>query len=269
MPRQASDVAKARSSPFASTIIVLATLIGAPCAVAASPEQPLIANVRVARAFFNPTLSQIEEISFSLAETAELSIRVLDSSGVTARDLVSKRPSPAGPNSFTWDGRSNEGAVTPNGSYSLQIDARSPTRQETYFPARVSPRRLAVSPSSFNRRGATISYRLPETARVTIEASAAWDIRGSKAGSRVWKTIARDAPRVEGAVVEHWTGFDESDRVYVPDYPRFSLRISAVSLPANSMIVVGGAESPPPRRIATDAGGMPTSRPSQNTRLEK
>ena len=223
--------------------------------------------MRVSRAFFNPTLSQIDEISFSLAETAELSVRVLDSSGVTARDLVTSRPFPAGPHSFTWDGRSNDGTVAPNGSYSLQIDARSPTRHETYFPARVSPRRLAVSPSSFDRRGATISYRLPETARVTIEATAAWDLRGSKAGSRVWKTIARDAPRSGGAVVEHWTGFDEGHRIYVPDYPRFAIRISAISLPENAMIVVGGVEpSARPLANAASGHGRPESLPATKSK---
>jgi hypothetical protein len=55
----------------------------------------------------------------------------------------------------------------------------------------------------------------------------------------ILKTIVNREPRVAGAVVEKWNGFDESGTIRVSDLQHFSVSVLATSLPDNSIITRG------------------------------
>lgn len=202
-----------------------------------------ISNVSVSRPFFNPALGQKIRITFDTSPGA-VAVRILDRDGYVIRTLVTKRVLKADRLTFDWEGHDDHGAVVPDEAYSLKVDLTTDSRVQLYFPASDPPEDVPVKTNYYDRRGAILSYRLPKAARVHVQAGIAKvNPRSRSSEGPVLKTIVNREPRPAGAVVENWTGFDESGSFYVPDLRDFVISIAATSLPENTIITTGNRKT--------------------------
>jgi hypothetical protein len=86
-------------------------------------EPTPILKTRVTR-IFSPTCNcatNTAYINFRLRNADDLTVLIADSSGNAVRHLARHEAVPAGPASFRWDGRDDEGAVVPDGFYSPRV----------------------------------------------------------------------------------------------------------------------------------------------------
>jgi hypothetical protein len=98
----------------------------------------------------------------------------------------------------------------------------------------------AVPVRSYSRRSATLTYSLSQPSRVHVQAGTSTiDPATKQAAGAVMKTVVNREPRIAGTIAEHWSGFDESGLVFVPDLPDFVVAIAASPLPENSIITFG------------------------------
>ncbi len=238
---------KARAGPRHPypTVVVLGVAL-ALLLLSASPSRAAetsgIGSVSISRQFFNPTLGQKAEISFSVGSSGSLTLLVLDRDGYVVRKLVSEKPVQKGKHSFAWDGRDDDaGDVVPDEAYSFKIGLASKNgKVQTYFPANSPAEQFSVKATYYDRRGATLAYKLPKPSRVHIQAGVARiDPERKEPKGPVLKTVVNREPRVGGSVIETWNGLDESGTIRVSDLPNFAMAIAATPLPENSVITVG------------------------------
>ncbi len=197
-------------------------------------------GVSLERPFFNPSVGQKESISIRLPEPGRITARVLDRDGFPVA-LIGRDQLVATPHvSLTWDGRNQNGRVVPDEAYSLEIDFVGAHGRLTYFPAAGTPVPARSIPVRyFDPRTGVVAYTLPFPARVHMQAGSAVIGKDRQPHGPVLKTIVNREPRVAGAVLDHWDGFDESGAIYVPDLPHFVMSIAASPLPEDSIITVG------------------------------
>jgi hypothetical protein len=229
-----------RRRPLA--LLALIALLGASTSVASVSEASpsAIREVKVSRAFFNPSLQQTVAISFRIIRPGSLDLRILDRDGFVVRTLARDHFATPGAISFSWDGCDDGGIVLPDEAYSLKIDLTSKTGSESYFPASSPARDVKAELGYYDRRTAVLSYRLSAASRVHIQAGLArTDEKTGERTGPVLKTIVNREPRPAGADIETWNGLDETGSYFVPDLPGFVMAIAASSLPENSIITVG------------------------------
>jgi hypothetical protein len=86
----------------------------------------------------------------------------------------------------------------------------------------------------FDRRGGTLTYRLPAASRVLIRL-------GIRNGPML-KTLVDWEPRVAGTITEYWDGKDEDGLVDLWGNPDFTVLITYVTLPEATVITYGNRE---------------------------
>src|SRR4051794_8546016 len=188
---------------------------------------PAIGRVSVDRASFNPTAGETIVLTIAFLRPGRASVSVVDRDGFLVRQLTTEQ-AVSGNASFKWDGRGVHGVAVADEAYSFRIEWRDHATQEIWFPADRPSELTAITVRYFDRRSGTLAYTLPRASRVHIQAGTA--IFRSKHGAAegpVMKTIVNREPRVAGAIAEHWSGFDESGAVYVPDLENFAVAIAA------------------------------------------
>lgn len=228
--------------PGSLALVLVASLFVVSLCTAA--EIPAISNVSVSRPFFNPSLGQRVQITFTLPDSAKLSVLVLDRDGFPVRRLAYDKVTAKGKVSLDWDGRDDTDEVVPDEAYSLKVDVAHDPEATPYFPADVVARELPPGPAIYDRLSGTVSYKLPAPARVHIQAgSAQIDKKTGNARGPVLKTIANREPRTGGPVIETWNGWDDSGTIRVCDLPYFAIGVAATALPENSIITVGNREA--------------------------
>jgi hypothetical protein len=196
-------------------------------------------TVLVEPSTFNPSAGERVTITVRTPPASHVSAMVLDRDGYPTRTLVTDA-SAEGKYVITWDGRDSAGSVVADEAYSFKIDVRSATEQWTYFPAANPRKTFAVQAKHYDRRNAALLYDLPAAARVHAQAgSAELNEKTKTYHGPVLKTLVNREPRPAGAVVESWSGFDESRQIYVPDLPHFVTAILATELPENAVIAFG------------------------------
>ncbi len=67
-------------------------------------------------------------VNYELSEEAQITARVLGDGGGTVRLLLDSETQPAGQHFLNWDGRSEIGAIIPDGRYRIEITASGPLR---------------------------------------------------------------------------------------------------------------------------------------------
>src|SRR5262245_16602364 len=72
---------------------------------AAFCETQIIQSIKVSREFFNPTLKQRVQLSFTIANTSYVTVQVIDRDGYIVRTLVSNKEADTGKVLVEWDGR--------------------------------------------------------------------------------------------------------------------------------------------------------------------
>jgi hypothetical protein len=222
---------------------------------AANVAAHAIRSVAVSQASLNVAAHEVAAVSMSFAARGAASVVIVDRDGFPVRSLA--RSQPVGTSaSFGWDGRDDRGQIVPDEAYSFRIEWRGPGRSDLYFPADTPPPPLQrIEALSYNRRTATLSYVLPQPSRVHIQAGTAVpDPVTKEAHGLTMKTVVNREPRSAGAIAEHWTGFDESGAIFIPDLKDFIVAIAATPLPENSIITFGNAGHPYVETIATRRG---------------
>jgi len=236
---RATGAGPRRRSNLAHTAVFIAVLYLAlvPCAQSAVRRESLLRRVSVSSTSVNFSAGEMPAIAVTIGSAARLDVQVIDRDGFVIRTLPSKNGAP-GKNSFIWDGKDDRGAVVPDEAYSFRVVAGGGL--DEYFPASQNAAMTAITPLSYSRTTSTLTYVLEKPSRVHVQAGTI----DAKAEGPVLKTIVDRQPRDGGRVAEHWSGFDESGGLYVPDLPGFALAIAATPLPENSVITYGNAKQP-------------------------
>jgi hypothetical protein len=101
----------------------------------------------------------------------------------------------------------------------------------------------AIEARSFDRRTAMLAYTLPRASRVHIQAGTqVVDPKTKAPAGAVMKTVVNREPRIGGTIAEHWSGFDESGAIFIPDLQGFVVAIAASPLPENAVITFGNRQ---------------------------
>jgi hypothetical protein len=240
------------TAKVALSLVLFLPLVTDPLGAA---ETSAIEGIRVSKPFFNPSVGQTIRIDYLLRRGGALTVQVLDRDGFVVRCLTKGAATTAGHASVVWNGRDDRGRIVPDEAYSLKIDLSAGARPETYFPANALGEEISVSANYYDRRGGVLSYKLDRPARVHIQAGlAAIDPKTGKRDGPVLRTIANREPRPSGAVVENWTGFDESGSFYVPSLPNFAVAIAATALPENAILTTGNRKEQFLERVTRRTG---------------
>ncbi|HEX7151697.1 MAG TPA: hypothetical protein VF618_09435 [Thermoanaerobaculia bacterium] len=228
-----------KRAPLVLSFVYLLSLSTIP--VHASPPTPKhIRDVAVSPAFFNPTVSQYAAIRFHAAIEGTATVSILDRDRFPIRVLEPRHVTP-GLHSFDWDGRDAAGTVVPDEAYNVRIELRGARAADVYDPSldfhSVSD---DPQPRTYTRTSGVLTYRLNKPARVHIEAGQATvNPATGRATGPIMRTIVNREPRVAGAVIEKWNGFDESGTIRVSELPNFVVSVLATSLPESSIITRG------------------------------
>jgi hypothetical protein len=199
-----------------------------------------IQSVSVDPAFFNPFAGQAVLVALVVTSPGSVALTILDRDGYVIRTIDSQAVS-AGVVKIRWDGKDSAGAIVPDEAYSVRVETKSAAGSEIYEPAKgFVPITENVASGAYSSVDAVLTYRLARASRVHIQAG---QVVGESADGTptgpVLRTIVDRQPRVAGAVVERWSGFDESGTIYIPDLRGFGVSVAAMSLPENSLITTG------------------------------
>lgn len=202
---------------------------------------PLFAATRVvpSRTAFNPSLHETVTYTVTIDEPGVLSARVLDRDTYVIKTLANAQRVTPGPITLTWDGTDAKGETVADEAWSVRLDFQSAKNSWTYFPASTPQTMTSISPDFYDRTSGVLRYTLAVPSRVHLQAGIADHTTTVKTAGAVMKTIVNRAPRPAGAVIEQWTGMDESGTIYVPALPQFVVSIAATPLPENSVISYG------------------------------
>jgi len=237
--------------------VLFAFALFATSALSAATAAPAhaIRSVTVSQPSLNVAAHEVATVSMSFAAPGRASVVIVDRDGYPVRSLA--RTQPVGTSaSFGWDGRDDRGQLVPDEGYSFRIEWRGSRRSDLYFPADApQPPLQRIEARSYNRRTATLSYVLPQPSRVHIQAGTAVpDPVTKEVHGLTMKTVVNREPRSGGAIAEHWSGFDESGAIFIPDLKDFIVAIAATPLPENSIITFGNAGHPYVGTIASRRG---------------
>ncbi|MCI0415388.1 hypothetical protein L0222_21660 [bacterium] len=202
--------------------------------------QPLIKDILVSKKFFNPTIAERIDIEFDVALSGILTIQLLDRDGYVVRHLMKSKKINAGKQKQCWDGLDESGQIVPDEAFSIKIAFDADGKKFTYFPAAEEQKELTAEIGYYDRSNRILTYKLPQPARVHIQAgSAVIDPKTKKALGPVLKTVVNREPRTGGSLVQPWTGYSDDNSIYIPDLPNFVFSISATALPENAILTTG------------------------------
>ncbi len=106
------------------------------------------------------TLKATATLSWRLARTATTTLRLFDAKGTLVRTVWSGRTQAAGTRGWTWNGRTGDGSLVPQGRYVARLTVTSPygTQQLTRS---VWAAAFAITPSATTvRTGQTLTVRI-------------------------------------------------------------------------------------------------------------
>lgn len=207
-------------------------------AFCAGSSQQKITIAGISRPFFSPALKQIVQLSLHIHVKGIITVQVVDPDGYLVREIVSRMPVNAGVFSCEWDGKAAaDGLPMPDEAYGLRIELASGGKKEVYFPSDAEDEPVTTETARYDREAGTISYQVARSSRVRITALLK-ETGTSK--EQVFIRLLDWAPRVSGPIVEHWQGYDQERKTYVPDVPGSELRVELKPLPEGAVIVAGG-----------------------------
>jgi hypothetical protein len=203
-------------------------------------ETKFIQSVTISKTFFNPTMDESCQLKMEITAPGELNAIIIDRDGFLVKTLATHKSISAGSQVFEWNGRNDAGQIVPDEAYSFKVEFHADGQSEEYFPANASSEELKPELNYYDRQNGIFSYKLPKPARVHIQAgSARIDPKTHEPTGPVMKTLVNREPRISGAIIEHWNGYDESDTIYLPNVPNFVTAVAATALPVNSIITIG------------------------------
>ena len=220
------DGPSARTPSRAALVIVLALLAGTVAAFAYTERQKLAGGLVTeprATHFFSPACAcetATAAVSFRLARTETLTVRIERPNGRLVRTLASREPFAAGTVRLEWDGRTESGEIARDGRYRVVIDFAGEDAQFV-FPQRivldtVPPTATLVRavPSPVSAGEVIVTYSLSEAGRplLAVDGVEVLEGRRGKRGKLRW-----DAP--PGTYELTIAGLDLAGNVGPPSAP--------------------------------------------------
>lgn len=181
---------------------------------------------------FNPSLGEKLGVTYVLPGAEKAWVRVYDPDGGLVRTLVDGEARKGGSHGVSWDGRDVDGLVVPNEAYTMTVETASGRVDDpvTHSGGEVGD----ITDGGFDRRGGTLTYRLPTPSRVLVRL-------GIRNGPML-KTLVDWEPRVAGTITEYWDGKDEDGLIDLWGNPDFTVLITYVTLPEATVITYGNRE---------------------------
>lgn len=194
-----------------------------------------IEDVKINPESFNPTLGEKVKIYYKLSKDAKVTVRIYDPDQGIITNLLSHESREKGLNAEIWDGKDFEKAVIPDQAYFFTIEAEDEAKNTVvYDPTTFSGgEEVDIVDVIHDREEGTISFNLPFSAWVLARL-------GIKNGA-LMKTLLDWEPRLKGENIVFWNGKDESGIVNLYNRPKFSMMITTMSFPENSVIATGNS----------------------------
>ena len=191
-----------------------------------------IEDVYVSPSVINPEAGQIAVIHFKLPDSAKVSVDIYDFSHFHIKNLLKDVNLSAGYHRLTWDGKDEKGVTVPDEAYYFVIKSIFRNgKTSTFNSALKGGMYLGIIPYNLDRYRGILSYELPSNARVRI--------RAGIQGGALFKTVLDWVPQVYGNKEIPWNGTDDTGKIRIWDMKDFGINITAFSLPANTIFVVG------------------------------
>lgn len=200
-------------------------------------QAPLkIEEVKINPEFFNPTLEEKVKIYYRLSKDAKVTLQIFDPDGGIITNLISNGRREKGLNYEIWDGKDFDKVVVPDQAYFFTIEAEDESKNRvTYDPTTFSGgQEVDIVDVAHDREAGTISFNFPFSAWVLARL-------GIKNGA-LMKTLLDWEPRPKGENIVFWNGKDESGIVDLHSHPKFSMMITTMSFPENSIIATGNSQ---------------------------
>jgi flagellar hook assembly protein FlgD len=143
------------------------------------------------------TLAPKSTAGFTLLAPASVTIRVIDKDGVVVRTGIADKALPAGPATWTWNGKTDAGAFAPRGAYRIVVAATNGT-QRAVQRASVHADAFLISTSvAVAVRGTSVTVtavtaeRLATTPRVVVRQPGLqpWSVKMTKRSSTTWTAV--------------------------------------------------------------------------------
>jgi hypothetical protein len=240
---------------LAFTALVLALIGGATAAFAITEalklERPPVGKAR-AREYFSPTCecrTSAARIAFTLRQADQIDAVVVDSDGQPVRTLAVGDERDAGRVVFGWDGRTDVGALAPDGAYRLRLrlsgDGRTIVVRDVFRLDTIAPTAELVSmmPRTLPRAGAgrrdsaTLTVTVSEPARPVVLVDGSIAERGQRIAARTadvaWTGSRRGDPLPPGSYVVAVRARDRAGNVSAPS-SGLTVRIRYVELARDS-----------------------------------
>jgi flagellar hook assembly protein FlgD len=198
-------------------------------------------GVNFSLAGFAPGNGETVTIRYTLPEPGTVTLHIYGEDGALVKTLLDGVAQTAGAQQVFWDGANDAGEMASDGTYYVVIELESGGYTSIFDTRSVSGgvditggiADISITGVLAPLEGqyVDIDYSLPENALVSIQ------IR-DLAGTLICQLLD-GAARAAGAQTEVWDGTDDSGAVVAPG-SAFTVQITAVSLPSNSLITRGG-----------------------------
>jgi hypothetical protein len=221
-----------------------------------------VTDVSVSTSSFSPFRGQTVDVEYTLADEADIDIKVFDPDHGLVDVLCKHASREVGQHRETWDGKDLDGSVVPDEAYFFTIEARTKNgKTAVYDPTAFSGgEEFDITEASINRESNTVVYDLPYPARILI--------RIGLSGGPLLKTLVDWEPRIAGEITEHWNGMDADNLINLRDHSRQKMVITGFRLPENSVIAYGnktvgyreyksGLSDPRPLKMSREVGERP------------
>jgi len=141
--------------------------------------KPAISGLQVTRSPFNPVNSENTSFIYTLSHDADVSVQIMNGT-VPLKTLMDKVRKTAGPVEDSWDGRDSVGNFVPDGTYTIELRAESPSVSAFYSTVKGTVKvekgvpdiiGLTVMPDPFRADKSSsllMRYQLSEYAMVSV-----------------------------------------------------------------------------------------------------
>lgn len=193
-----------------------------------------------------------------LPSADKVTAQVFDPDSALVRTIIQDVPRPKGGAEFAWDGKDASGQFVPDEAYTLVVTTASGAYSDpiTFSGGEIGD----ITTARVDTEAGTITYSLPVAARVLIRV-------GVKNGPML-RTVVDWKPRPAGVVTDYWDGWDSDHTMNVAAAGGYSILITYIGLPANTVITYGNT-SESYRDYKLGRGKVPTLKPSRPPTADK
>lgn len=184
------------------------------------------------RGEFSPSRGESYPISFTLNESATVTILLYTADNYLVRTLSSDRLL-AGTHSIEWDGKDEEKIIVPDEAYTVVLQAVNGKSEVILDPRKYSGGEVEKDLKATIDPDGEISFSLSQSSRVQIRA-------GISEGPMM-RSLLNWQPRTAGKNIFRWNGMDKDNLTNLLENSKYRLSIAAFRLPDHSIITTGNS----------------------------